>query len=121
VQKPYTPGIKKSQNYIESPGLGIFNHSRWNHFLFFDGSSDSGRLDRIIEILWGVHDRNQIDKNELRDAMHISTAVKYGGAFFVTTDKGLLKQHERIKCEFGLNIVAPDACLAEVSRRLITL
>lgn len=70
--------LKKSQGYIESYEAGNWDNSRWDHALWATDQDDKD-LTRILDILWGRKVRTAYTKQEMRDAIHISTAARYGG------------------------------------------
>lgn len=109
--------LKKSMNYIESYGAGVWDNSRWDHMVWGDASDDV-KLNRILEILWGKKIRSAYTRQELRDAMHIQTASRCGGTYFVTQEKALQSKAEMIEKEFTLKIVSPDDCLTKIKERL---
>src|SRR4030043_2027128 len=115
--KGYPLGQRKSMQYVESFGPGVVDHSRVGSSIVGDADDDI-RLTRVLTLLWGQKRRNEYTKEEIRDAMHISTAVRYGGTYFVTTEKGLLKKAEVVGKEFGIKLRDPERGLHEVGQRL---
>jgi hypothetical protein len=109
--------LKKSMNYIESYGAGVWDNSRWDHSVWGD-TSDETKLTRMLEILWGKKVRSAYTRQELRDGMHIQTASRYGGTYFVTQEKALIAKSEIIEKEFTIKVVSPDDCLAKINKRL---
>lgn len=113
----YPKGQRKSLSYIESYGPAVLGHSRLGYSILGDDQDDQ-RLGRILEILFGKKVRSAYSYNEIRDAMHIATAIRYGGTYFITTDTDLLKRADLIESEFGLKIRNPKDCLQEIEDRL---
>lgn len=111
--KKYPLGQKKSLSYIESYGPAVFGHSRWGSTIFAD-EHDEKRLTKVLAILFGPKSRQSYGRNDIRDAMHISTAIRYGGGFFVTSEKALIDKAKEIEKEFGIKIRTPQDCLTEV-------
>ncbi len=120
LQEGYIKGLKKSNNYIESFGGAVWGHSGWDHSQWAD-DADERRLTRILKILWGQKNRSYYSKSEIRDAMHIATAARYGDTYFITNEKALLKHHNVIYSEFSIRILNPRDCLDAVLKRLVIL
>ena len=113
----YHKGLKKSLNYIESYGPAVIDHSRLDFSIVGDDGDDE-RLSKVLSILWGIKARANYSKREIRDAMHVSTAIRYGGTYFVTQEKAVLAKAEEIKKEFGIVICNPVSCLSLVKEYL---
>lgn len=109
----YPSGQKKSMDYIESFGQYVPDHSRMGFSIEGD-ASDNQRLSRVLIILWGVKEWSDYSKQEIGDAMHISTAIRSGGTYFITHEKALLSKSENIEGEFRIKVRNPIKCLAEV-------
>jgi len=116
----YPKGLKKSLKYIESFGSAVLGHSRLNFCQLAD-EIDEKRLTRVLAILWGEKPRSVYSKNEIRDAMHIATAIRYGGTYFITEENALLNKATKIQKEFNIKIRKPKSCLVEVIERLKVL
>ena len=55
----------------------------------------------------------------MRDAMHVMTAIRYGGTYFITSDKKVLQSSEQILNRFNATIICnPEDCLAKVKNSL---
>jgi len=115
--KGYPAGEKKSSQYVESFGQALVGHSRVGTSLVGD-PDDSKRLSRILTLLWGSKPQSAYKKNCLRDSMHLSTAIRYGGTFFVTGEKAILNKAQLIEVEFGIKIRNPKDCLTEVEEMI---
>jgi predicted nucleic acid-binding protein len=109
--------LQKSLNYIESYGPAVFGHSRWDYSVF-GSQTDAQKLDRMLEMLWGKKGRSQYSKQQIRDAMHISTAARYGGNYFITNDKELLNKSKEIKQNDQIIVCSPENCLNSVKKTL---
>lgn len=115
--KGYPKGIIKSMRYIFSYGPAVLGHSRVGSCII-GTEEDDRRLRRVLEIFFGGKDRPQYSKNEMRDAMHVATAIRYGTNYFVTKDKTLLRGMDQIKAEFHIAIVMPEECVRLVNDKL---
>lgn len=115
--KGYPKGLGKASGYIFSYGPAVLGHSRLGSSIV-GSEEDDRRLGRVLEILFGRKPRPQYSKNEIRDAMHIATAIRYGGTYFVTKDRALLKKSQQIKNEFQIVIDTPEECFIQVKERL---
>lgn len=117
LQKPYHKGLAKSLKYTESFGPLVLGHSRLGHAVF--GSDDDAvRFVHILHALFGKRIPQQYRKQQIRDAMHLVTAAKYGANFFVTRDKKIIKRAEIIKSISGGVLPAvPEDCLSYIKKR----
>lgn len=116
--KGYPKGkLKASNSYIYSYGPAVVGHSRIG-FSIVGTDEDDKRLGKVLSIIFGQKNRKDYDRNEIRDCMHISTAIRYGGTHFVTYDKALLDKSEAIKNEFGIKIKKPADALKEILDRI---
>lgn len=113
------------QRRLESPGLVEV------HGPFIPGHSiqessvvaspdDITRFERVLQI---VHPRASASasprKNDVRDAMHIATAIRYGYQGFVTTDDNVLKATSAISIEYGgFRLLLPSQAVAWVTREV---
>src|SRR5664280_1946087 len=83
-----TDRILETAGIIELHGPTVICHSRWDHAVFAS-DEDSDRIDNLLGLLFPNSDRYATDRSSthnLRDAMHIATAIRYGYDAFVTTD-----------------------------------
>jgi hypothetical protein len=80
-----------SASYPEAFGPMVWGQSRWDSSVF-GSSEDQARLDTVFAILFPGADRMSTRGNNVRDAMHISTAIRYGAFGFVTRDRKLLNK-----------------------------
>ncbi|MFA5136017.1 MAG: hypothetical protein WC489_01330 [Patescibacteria group bacterium] len=115
--KGYPRGLKKASNYIFSEGPAVVGHSRLGSCIA-GSDEDDRRMTKVLEILFGKKARNKYTKNEIRDVMHVCTAIRYGGTYFVTLDTKILKRSPEIKNEFQIIIAKPNECLNLVQARL---
>lgn len=115
--KGYSRGLPKASKYIFSEGPAVVGYSRLGSCIV-SSDEDDRRMARVLEILFRKKPRAKYTSNEIRDAMHISTAIRYGGTYFVTLDKKVLKKAEEIKNEFQITLANPEECLRQVNERL---
>lgn len=109
----------ESAGLVEVHGPFIRGHSRQESSV---GASpdDVTRFKRVLEL---VHPR-AIDctsprDNDVRDAMHISTAVRYGYQGLVTTDADVLKAAANISSVFGgFRLMLPSQAVAWINREV---
>lgn len=113
----YPRGQKKSLGYIESYGPFVLGHSRLG-FSVLGTKVEESEFAEMLELLWGKKGQNLYTKNEVRDAMHIYTASRYGGTFFVTSEEAILAKANAIEKRFGIKVRDPNSCLIEVEERL---
>jgi hypothetical protein len=113
--------LAASAPYIEALGPAVFGSSRLDHTVF-GSDEDDARLDRVYSILFPGSDRRDDSTNrarrKVRDAMHLATAIRYGGNGFITLDERdlLRKSHEIAKAFNGFQVVSPEPALAFVER-----
>jgi len=69
---------------------------------------EKAQKQRILETLTG----NGKPENMVQDAEHLFEAQKYGGGYFVTVDKGILRKAEDIRALCGVNVMTPSSFLA---------
>ncbi len=93
-KKHNTERLKKSDGYIESFGVAVLGHSRLGHSVV-GSESDDKIFSEILEVLFGKKQRSSYTRQEIRDAMHVMTTIRYGGNYLITYDKKLLAKSER--------------------------
>ena len=102
---------------LELHGVAVFGHSRIGHSVF--GSRDDETLLQEIAALVSAGRRSNRNKvNDLRDAMHISTAIRYKWDGFITGDKRLLRLDRTIQTKFGLRVVNVSTALQLIEEHL---
>jgi hypothetical protein len=103
----------------EAFGPLTFGHSRWGSSVL-GTPEDSDRIDRVLTIVHPTAERATTRKQHLRDALHISTAIRYAMDGFITRDQRLTSPSARaaVKREFnGFDLLTPEAALDMASRR----
>ncbi|WP_042379956.1 hypothetical protein [Streptacidiphilus melanogenes] len=108
-----------SAQYPESYGPAIVGHSRLDSSVVAS-EEDKERFDRVFAILFpGTAGPAAVRDNHVRDAMHVSTAVRYGGNAFITREKKLRNKNAVIAEQFGgFHIWSPEDALAEAAARI---
>lgn len=113
--------LSKSDQYIESFGSAILGHSRLGHSVI-GSDADEKNFSVVLNILFGERSRSSYTKQEIRDAMHVMTAIRYGGIYFITYDKKLLEKSNDLFRRFNSTIIStPETCLTKVKSRLKVL
>lgn len=113
----YPQGQKKSMNYIESYGPVVLGYSRIGSSIL-GSDEDDKRFSKILEILWGKKIRSMYTSSEIGDAMHIATAARYGGTYFITNENRLLIKSQEIKNELNIEICRPEDCIERIKKRI---
>jgi hypothetical protein len=115
-----TDRVLETAGIIEMHGPTVVGHSRWDHAVYAS-DEDSDRIDNLLGLLFPNSDRYAKDRSSthnLRDAMHIATAVRYGYDAFVTTDSRLLKKADAIRREWGIELLLPGEAVRLVEHRI---
>lgn len=113
LEGKFEKGLTKSSKYLEAFGPAVFDHSRWNHSVFAS-DQDAINFTQIIFCLFGKRKREEYRKQQIRDAMHLTTAAKYGANYFLTKDKKILAKSQQLKQLTGVTVCSPKDCLAEL-------
>jgi hypothetical protein len=113
----YRPGLGKSADMAESLETGVWGFSRWDHAVY-GSQKDDEDISAILECLFGKRDRFAYSTQQVMDAMHLHTAGRNGGHFFVTRDDEILSKATAIQtlCA-GLRPVTPEQCLAALEKK----
>jgi hypothetical protein len=91
--------ILDTAGIIEAHGPFVLNHSRTEHSVTGSPNDISG----IDDVLQKVHPGRTLSESskaamhDIRDALHIWTAIRYGYEAFVTTDGAVLKSANRLR------------------------
>ncbi|MEW6471158.1 MAG: PIN domain-containing protein [Actinomycetota bacterium] len=110
--------LSLSGEMIEQFGPMVLGHSRLG-FCVVGSDQEAAEWDRLWEVMFPGRDRATAKKNDVRDAMHVATAIRYGINVLITSDKRLLKRADEVKAAFnGFSIMAPAQALA-FSRRML--
>jgi hypothetical protein len=102
-----------SIKYLELLGPVVLGHSRLDHSILAS-DEDVERLDRVKEIIGIRQISERYAKHDLRDAMHIATAIRYGYNGLITRDKRLEKHNDQFLFEFGFRIMNVESAVAYV-------
>ncbi|MEU6340276.1 hypothetical protein ABZ883_04905 [Streptomyces sp. NPDC046977] len=107
-----------SASYPESYGPMVWNQSRWGSSVW-GSEEDHSRLNDTFAILFPNVNRATARGNHLRDVMHVSTAIRYGGFGFVTRERRLLNKAEQIAERFhSFQILSPEQANSEAMARV---
>lgn len=102
----------KSAALGEDTGTLVIGHSRIGHArVGTDG--DAVLYDDIATTLFG-HPVRRLHKRQVRDVMMIATHMKHRRDSLVTLDNDLLGKRTELQENFGVRVLSPDQCLAQV-------
>jgi hypothetical protein len=115
--------LAESGGYIESLGPGVLDHSRLDRAVL-GTERDQQCLDRMLAIL--APDTNPAAstggraKRKVRDAMHLCTAIRYGGTGFITRDqRDILRRAAAIAAAFDdFRVLTPEQAVVLTERFL---
>jgi hypothetical protein len=80
---------------------------------------DEDRLELVRQTLHGAASGARRDSNDLRDAMHVATAIRYGGYGFVTCDVRVLTKARAISEAFnGFQLLSPAGAVDAARTRI---
>jgi len=101
--------LKKSQEYHEDIGDGVWGHSRWGHFCWRDESTGN-LINEIKNLLFPEYDKLSDDakRRALRDSMHLAAHKTYNRDVFVTEDKHFLNKRDILRERFGIMVLSPE-------------
>jgi hypothetical protein len=99
----------------EAIGPWVLGHSRLKHTVLAT-KEDALRLDQVIEVLFPGRGRTDLDHHDLRDAMHIATAKRYG-YLFLTDDKRLLRRSQKLLEIVGVQLLSFADAVAFIQRK----
>lgn len=114
--------LLETMDLLEVYGILVLDHSRLDHCVL-GSSEDGGELNRVIGIVhpkakWSDPD----SKNDLRDGMHIHTAIRDGYDGFVTADRSVLRAAGAMRAEWPMfSIFTPTEAVAWVRKRAASL
>lgn len=110
--------LKKSDGYIESYGLAVLGHSRLGPSVLGTEKEDQ-EFSEILEIIFGKKQRSEYTKQEIRDAMHVMTAIRYGGTYLITNDKKMILSSDKLFKRFNsTKISSPIEALQMIKQRI---
>ncbi|ACU74370.1 hypothetical protein Caci_5511 [Catenulispora acidiphila DSM 44928] len=115
--------LAETADFPETYGPAVWGHSRWDRSYYATGE-DEMRLNAVFAMLFPGKDRNAANKNDLRDAMHVSTAIRYAGYAFVTSDIKLVKKDsviQNLSGSAGMRIWTPTQALSETRSRVAAM
>ena len=91
----------------------VLGHSRLGSSVTAS-EEDSERIDRVFRILHPNADPATTRKNNVRDAMTVAGAARYGGDFLATRDGNILQKTEPLFEELGIRCSDPETIESEV-------
>jgi hypothetical protein len=109
--------------YAEYHGPAVWGHFRWGSAVW-GGAEDRERLERVFAALVPGTDLKSGRAQDVRDAMNVATAIRYGTNGFITRDgigkdRGVLHSAGAIKAAFDdFSILSPEQALAFVERTM---
>jgi len=99
----------------------VLGHS-WLGSSVLGDAEDEHRLKQVFSILFPGVQWEKARDNHIHDAMHVATAIRYGGHGFVTREKTLLNKHEAIAAAFqNFRIWLPEQALQEAMSRIASI
>lgn len=118
IEGNYQKGLFKSLKLIESFGPAVWGHSRWGHSVW-SSQEDEQKLSSVVKCLFGEKPRSSYRKQQIRDAMNVITAGRYGGNYFCTYDRQILKKAIELRSLCGgVLVCTPKDCLAAISKKI---
>jgi hypothetical protein len=109
--------------YVEYHGPMVLGQSRLGSAVL-GSSEDQGRLERVFAALVPGTDLKSGRTQDVRDAMNVATAIRYGTNGFITRDgigkdRGVLHSADAIRAAFDdFSILSPERALAFVERTM---
>ncbi len=110
--------LDQAVDYGEALGPMVLGHSRLGSSVL-GSAADAHRLRCVFDILFPGADMATARKQNVRDAMNVATAIRYGFNCFVTNDRHLLKKRDAIKAAFNDFLVASPEAALTFARRMI--
>lgn len=102
-----------SAEFKEDKGGAYYNHSRYGHSTY----GGTPHFDDILKIIFPETKGCPATKTQIRDAMHVATHRKYCRNYFVTKDRGILRKNKELKEKFGITVLSPKECVAELKQK----
>lgn len=113
--------IKKAEEYIYTYEVAVLGESQLGSSVV-GSDRDNIEYGDILSIIFGDKPRANYKSNDRRDALHIHTAIRGGGRYFITYDKKLLRKSMEIEERFhSVIICTPERCLELVLERIKVL
>ncbi len=111
----------EAARFVELLGPAVVGHSRVDASVV-GSAADEQRLAEVLEALFpgsSLPPTSRTAEHNLRDAMHVATAIRYGLNGFLTRDRRVSDGAERIRERFdGFTVGSPESVLPYVERRL---
>jgi hypothetical protein len=109
-----------SMDLVEVLGPMRLDYSRLDHSVF-GSPDDQVRDDEVFRLIFGGDCTPTSRRNEVADAHHVSTCIRYAISGFVTRDKKILRAAPRLNALALLfNVLSPEQAVDLVRRRAAT-
>src|SRR2546426_11891442 len=100
----------EAAKFSEYLGPLVLDHSRLGHAVL--GSKlDQSLLDEVVGLLFPGKTSLKAKPHDVRDAMHIAWAKRYGFDGFITEDQRLLRKKAVLKARLSFDILSPVEAL----------
>jgi hypothetical protein len=106
-----------ADEHVEHRGPIVRGVSRWDTSVW-PTADDEARLDRVFAVCFPGSHRDADRSNNLRDAMHIATSIRYGAQGFITRDKRILRRAVNMRTAFDAFVVTDPEGALEIVERL---
>jgi predicted nucleic acid-binding protein len=111
--------LAAAESYVEAFGTGRWDNSRRDRAMWAGEVGD--RVEQVFVIFFPETrfegNTSRAFRHKIGDAMHVATAIRYGGDAFVTRDEGLLDKSDQIAAACGgFSIMSPETALAFTNR-----
>jgi hypothetical protein len=115
-----TRRILDTAGTIEVFGPLVFDHSRLDHAVLGSPQDDTG-ITRVLALVHPGTRREETSRkarHNVRDALHIWTAIRYHYQVFVTTDRAVLASAGRFRqqSDLAIEILSPTEAVSWVER-----
>lgn len=102
---------------LELHGPAVFGHSRLGHSVHA-GTEDQERLHKIQALLTARRTSKRAMEHDLRDAMHLATAIRYRYDGIITSEKRLLRVDTCLTHDYGFRVVTVPQAVTIMEQRI---
>lgn len=117
----YDSGLRYDENTTEIKediGTAVIDNSRVGHAKVGTGG-ERPRYEPLLLVLFPeTKGYEKANKNQIRDAMALTTHMEYNRDYFVTTDRDFLNKKEELKAKFNVVVFNPKECVEELKKSL---